>query len=133
MNKIILSGNICQDIELNIYNDKSCVHNSIAVKRDFKNKNGEYDTDFFNITMWGNQADFIKKYAKKGTKVLLSGRLTNNEYQDKDGGTKYNNDVQVEHIEIIGTAKKDSSSVDAEEIFGDKLEVQDDEQQSLLD
>ena len=124
MNKIILSGNICQDIELNTYNKKSCVRNSIAVKRDFKNSKGEYDTDFFNITLWDSKADFISKYANKGTRILISGRLTNNEYENQDGEKKYSNDIQVDHIEILTSKKEDKT--DPEEIFGDKLEVKED-------
>lgn len=122
MNKIILSGNICQDIELNTYNKKSCVRNSIAVRRDYKNSKGEYDTDFFNITLWESKADFINKYAKKGTKILVSGRLMNNEYETENGEKKYSNEIQVDHIEIL-TSKKDNNNSDPEEIFGDKLEV----------
>lgn len=124
MNRIILSGNICQDIELNTYNKKSCVRNSIAVKRDYKNSKGEYDTDFFNITLWDSKADFISKYANKGTKILISGRLTNNEYENQDGEKKYSNDIQVDHIEILTSKKQDKT--DPEEIFGDKLEVKED-------
>ena len=124
MNKIILSGNICQDIELNTYNKKSCVRNSIAVKRDFKNSKGEYDTDFFNITLWDSKADFISKYANKGTRILISGRLTNNEYENQDGEKKYSNDIQVDHIEILTSKKEDKT--DPEDIFGDKLEVKED-------
>lgn len=125
MNKIILSGNICQDIELNTYNKKSCVRNSIAVKRDFKNSKGEYDTDFFNITLWESKADFISKYAKKGSKILVSGRLTNNEYETENGEKKYSNEVQVDHIEILTSKKEDKT--DPEEIFGDKLEVKEED------
>lgn len=124
MNKIILSGNVCQDIELNTYNKKSCVRNSIAVKRDYKNSKGEYDTDFFNITLWDSKADFISKYANKGTRILISGRLTNNEYENQDGEKKYSNDIQVDHIEILTSKKEDKT--DPEEIFGDKLEVKED-------
>ena len=115
MNKIILSGNLCKEIEVNIYNGKACVKNSIAVKRDYKNANGEYDTDFFNFTLWGTQAEFIKKYAKMGYKVLLSGRLINNEYEAEDGTKKYSNDIQVEHIEIL-SSKKEAKDNASEEI-----------------
>lgn len=131
MNKIILSGNVCQDIELNTYNKKSCVRNSIAVRREFKNKDGEYDTDFFNITLWGTQADFIKKFANKGTKILISGRLTNNEYETENGEKKYSNEVQVDHIEIL-TSKKDDKT-DPEDIFGDKLEVKEETTDDFFD
>ena len=121
MNKIILSGNLCRDIEVYKYNNKSCVHNSIAVKRDYKNKEGNYDTDFFNITLWEAQADFINKYASKGTKILVSGRLINNEYEAEDGTKKTSNDIQVESIEILGTKKDTQESATSEEaIFDEK-------------
>ena len=114
MNKIILSGNLCNDIETNTYNDRTCVKNSIAVKRDFKNKNGEYDTDFFNITLWGSHAEYISKYAKKGYKVLVSGKLLNNEYEASDGTKKFSNDIQVEQIEIISSRRSTTPENDEE-------------------
>lgn len=123
MNKIILSGNLCRDIETNYYNNKLCLRNSIAVKRDFKNKNNEYDTDFFNITLWGQLAEYIKNYADKGTKVLIAGRLLNNEYEAEDGTKKHSNEVQVESIEILSERKnKDEVELTPEEAFGENKE-----------
>ena len=69
MNKIILCGRITKDIELKYYNDKHFAKNTIAVNRDYKNKEGNYDADFHNFTVWGNQAEFLEKYAKKGSIV----------------------------------------------------------------
>ena len=120
MNKIILSGNICKDIELKYYGDKHCVKNSIAVRRDFKNKNGEYDTDFYNFTIWGAQAEFMDKYASKGAKILISGKILNNNYENKDGNTVFANDIQVESIEII--SKKENENDQLKE-FGDIVEI----------
>ena len=100
MNKIILTGNICRDIETKYYNDKKYVKNTIAVKRDYKNKEGNYDSDFFNFTIWGNQSEFLANYAKKGDKILISGKLLNNNYEN-DGQTVYSNDIQVENIELL--------------------------------
>lgn len=111
MNKIILCGNICKDIEIKYYADRKVIKNTIAVKRDFKNKNGEYDTDFLNFTVWGNQAEFLNNYAQKGDKVLICGKLLNNNYE-KDGQTVYSNDVQVENIEILSQRKKETPSND---------------------
>lgn len=133
MNKVILSGNLCREVEVNKYNNKSCVHNSIAVKRDYKNKDGNYDTDFFNITLWESQADYLGKYAKKGYKVLVSGRLINNEYEIEDGTKKTSNDIQVEQIEIIAAKKESQDNTTGEEIFGDKLEVQAESTDDFLD
>ena len=119
MNKIILTGNICQDIELKSYNKKSCVRNSIAVKRDYKNKNNEYDTDFFNISLWGSQADFLNNYAGKGTKILIYGKLLNNNYEAEDGTTKNSNEIIVEHVEILSSKKETNT----ENTASDEVEV----------
>jgi single-strand DNA-binding protein len=130
MNKIILSGNLCKDIEVKYYNDRKNIKNTIAVRRDFKNKNGEYDTDFFTFTIWGNQAEYIDKFANKGDKVLICGKLLNNNYE-KDGNMVYSNDIQVENIELIGNRK---STNEIEKDFGDIVEIASEEKaEDLLD
>lgn len=111
MNKIVLCGNICRDIELKYYNDKKYVRNTIAVRRDYKNKEGNYDSDFFNFTVWGTQAEFVSKYASKGDKILISGKLLNNNYE-KDGQTVYNNDIQVETIELLSPKKQETQNIE---------------------
>lgn len=128
MNKIILIGNICRDIEVKHYNDRKNIKNSIAVKRDFKNKDGEYDTDFFNFTLWGSQAEFIEKYAKKGDRVAICGKLLNNNYENTEGAMVYSNDIQVEHIELLspragGQVEEKETEVDKD--FKGVVEVED--------
>ena len=109
MNKIILSGNICKDIETKYFNDRKYIKNTIAVRRDFKNKDGEYDSDFFNFSVWGAQAEFLANFASKGDKILICGKLLNNNYE-KDGQMIYSHDIQVENIEVI-TAKKTDNNI----------------------
>lgn len=109
MNKIILIGNMCRDIEVNHYNDRKVVRNTIAVRRDYKNKNGEYDSDFFNFSVWGVQAEFVEKYAHKGDKIAIVGKLLNNNYE-KDGQTVYSNDIQVESIELLSPRKENGTT-----------------------
>lgn len=120
MNKIILCGNICKDIEIKYYNDKKNIKNTIAVRRDFKNKEGNYDSDFFNFTIWGVQAEFLNNYAKKGDKILICGKMLNNNYE-KDGQMIYSNDIQVENVEILSSKNQNGDAgVDtAKEIFGE--------------
>lgn len=127
MNKIILSGNLCKEIEVKYYNDRKNVKNSIAVRRDFKNKNNEYDTDFFNFTVWGKQAEYIDTYGSKGDKVLICGKLLNNNYE-KDGKTIYSNDIQVESIELIG-GKREKNNI--EEDFAGSIEIATEEQTNM--
>ena len=125
MNKVHMIGNICRDIEVKHYNDRKVVKNTIAVRRDFKNKNGEYDSDFFNFSAWGAQAEFIEKYAKKGDKIAICGKLLNNNYE-KDGQTVYNNDIQIENIELLGVRSNNNGDAEgsAKETFdADVIEI----------
>lgn len=115
MNKIILIGNICKEIEIKYYNDKKNVKNSIAVKRDFKNKEGQYDSDFFNFTVWGAQAEFLNNYAHKGDKIAICGKILNNNYV-KDNQTIYSNDIQVESVELVGAKKDNNVEQDFEDV-----------------
>lgn len=132
MNKIYMIGNICRDIEVKHYNDRKVVKNTIAVRRDFKNKNGEYDSDFFTFSTWGNQAEYLEKYAKKGDKIAICGKLLNNNYE-KDGQTIYSNDIQVENIELLSTRSSSSESAEeaAHEVFD--AEVIEIDNSSILD
>lgn len=116
---------MCRDIEVNHYNDRKVVKNTIAVRRDFKNKNGEYDSDFFTFSVWGNQAEFVEKYAHKGDKIAIVGKLLNNNYE-KDGQTVYSNDIQVESIELLSPRKENGTTEnkemdDATKAIADKL------------
>ena len=61
---------------------------SIAVDRRFK-RDGEPDADFFNCTAFGKQAEFVEKYLRKGTKMLITGRIQNDNYTNKDGQTVF--------------------------------------------
>ena len=72
---------------------------SIAVNRKFK-REGEADADFFNCTAFSKQAEFVEKYLKQGTKVLLAGRLQNNNYTNKEGQKVYGVQIMVEEIEF---------------------------------
>ena len=67
--------------------------------RRFK-RDGEPDADFFNCTSFGKQAEFVERYLKKGTKVVVSGRLQNNNYTNKEGQKVYDVRIMVEDIEF---------------------------------
>ena len=114
MNKIILSGNLCKDIEVRYTTtNKPVVANTIAVKNDFKNADGNYESEFINIVLWNNQAEYLSKYAEKGSKVLVEGRLTNREYTKQDGTKGYVTEVIVNSIEILDRKKDGQAPVEA--------------------
>ncbi len=102
MNKVILMGRLTRDPEVRYSqgaNQTAVGRFSIAVDRRFK-RDGEPDADFFNCTCFGRQAEFVEKYLHKGTKVVLSGRLQNDNYTNKDGQMVYSIRVMVDEIEF---------------------------------
>ena len=117
MNKVILVGNLCKDIEL-IYtkNGNATMSNTLAIKNDFKNANGEYDSEFVNVVFWKQNAEFLNKYAEKGNKLLVEGRLKTRSYDKQDGTKGYITEVMAEKIEILNTKKKEIKSEETIEL-----------------
>ena len=90
---------------------KSVCSFSGAVKRRFA-KEGDTDTDWFQFTAFGATADFISKYFKKGSKILVEGTLQNNNYDGEKNGQKisYRTDkIIVDNVEFYG--KKEDGAV----------------------
>lgn len=111
MNKIIITGNLCKDIELRYTTSNIAVlQNTVAVKNDFKNADGEYDSEFINIVVWRQTAEFLNNYAAKGSKVLVEGRLTNRSYDKQDGTKGYITEVVAEKVELLDAKKKENAT-----------------------
>ena len=110
MNKVILLGNLCKDIEVRYtQTEKMVIQNTIAVRNNYKNQDGEYESQFINIVIWNKTAEYVSKYASKGSRVLLEGRLNTRTYE-KDGQKRYITEVYVENIQVFGNVRKDESS-----------------------
>lgn len=115
MNKFIGTGNLTKEGELRTFdNDKSVYINSLAMRNDFKNKDGEYGTEFINFTAWGSTAEYLNKYAKKGNKVLIEGRITTRSYDAQDGTKRYVTEVIASNVELL-TYKKDDNEDDTQD------------------
>lgn len=111
MNKIILVGRLTRDPELRSMGNGSNVANfSIAVNRNFKNKEGNYDADFFNCVAYRGTADFISKFFKKGNLICIEGRVQNRSYDAQDGSKRYVTEVITENVEFVGGKNENSSA-----------------------
>ena len=85
MNKVIMMGRLTRDPEVRYSQGASqtaIARFSLAVDRRWK-REGEPDADFFNCTVFGKQADFVEKYLRQGTKVVITGRVQNDNYTNK--------------------------------------------------
>lgn len=110
MNKVLLMGRLTREPEIRYGNDnKPIARYAIAVDRSYKDSNGNYPTDFFNLVSFGNTASFVEKYLKKGTKVVVEGELRNNNYE-KDGNKVYSDQIVVNNVEFAESKKASGES-----------------------
>ena len=112
MNKVILMGRLTRDPEVRYSqgaNATAVARFSIAVDRRFK-RDGEPDADFFNCTCFGKQAEFVERYLRKGTKIVVAGRIQNDNYTNKDGQMVYSVRVMVDEIEFAESKNASSGN-----------------------
>ena len=112
MNIIALTGNATKDIELTYTQSGTAVgKGSIAVRRDFKNKQtGEYETDFINFTAFGKTAEIMANYIHKGDKFGINGRLQIDVFDGQDGQRKYFTNVVVNGFDFPDKKKEQPSN-----------------------
>ena len=111
MNKCFLSGRLTKDPEIRYGgsdNDMAIARFSVAVDR-----RGGKDTDFFDCTAFRKTAEFVEKYLKKGSKVIMTAEVHNDNYTDKNGNKRYSVQFIVDQIEF-GESKKESTEEPAQ-------------------
>lgn len=114
MNKVILSGRLTADPEIRVTaseESKTVARVSIAVDR--KYSKGEQKADFIRLEAWNKKAEFFEKYLKKGSKIIVTGRIQTGSYQDRDGKTQYTTDILVEEVEFADSKKADDVGTNA--------------------
>ena len=105
MNKVILMGRLTRDPEVRYSqgeNATAVARYTLAVDRRVSrnNQNGEQTADFIQCVAFGRSGEFAEKYFRKGTKVLVTGRIQTGSYTNKDGQRVYTTDVVVEDQEF---------------------------------
>lgn len=107
LNQVILVGRITRDPEVKTTeNDKKVSNITIAIPRSYKNMNGEYDTDFIDITLWNAIAESTSEYCKKGDIVGVKGSLQTNSYEKNDGSKEFRLNVVAEKVTFLSKAKE---------------------------
>lgn len=106
-NRCIHVGYISSDIEVKQTTTGRAVCNfSVGVRRSYRNSEGEYDSDFFSFVVWGSQADFVGKYMRKGSAVLIESSAQTRQYTDKAGASRHIVEFVVSHIQSVDDAVK---------------------------
>lgn len=110
LNHIDVMGRLVRDPELRHTNSSIPVASfTLAVDRDRKNENGEKETDFIDVVVWRNTAEFVSKYFSKGKLAIVSGRLQMRDWTDKDGNKRRNAEIQADSV-YFGESKRETDS-----------------------
>ena len=118
-NKTILMGNLTRDVEMRTTPSGQNVANfSLAVSRSWKGQDGQQQeqTSFINCVAWGKAGEIIAQYLTKGRPVLVSGRLDQRTWEDKEtGGKRSKVEVVVEDFNFVdsGGGGQNSGDYDA--------------------
>lgn len=109
MNKVLLMGRLTKDPETRGEGDKKAAKFTLAVDRKFK-KEGSTEADFISCVSFSKSAEFCEKYLKKGTKVVLVGRIQTGSYTNKEGAKVYTTDIVVDEIEFAESKKEEEKA-----------------------
>ena len=110
-NKVLLHGNITSNPEVHPSKSggKAVTTFSVATDRNWKNKQGEkvHATDFHRVVAFGKLGEIVGTYLKKGSPVLLSGRLSSRSYVADDGAKRYITEVVMDDFNFLSSRKKE--------------------------
>jgi len=119
MNIAIIRGIITKNIEVRkTSSGTSAINFYVAVKRDYKNADGQYESDFVSCKAFGNTADMISKYFHKGSGIIVEGHIQTGSYEGQDGKKVYTTDVMVSrvHFDRNNSEKKEDKKEETKEI-----------------
>lgn len=108
MNKVILMGRLTRDPEVKTEGTVLARY-SLAVDRRFK-REGDPTADFINCVAFGKSGEFAEKYLRKGTKVIVTGRIQTGSYTNRDGQKVYTTDIIVEEQEFAESKSSENTS-----------------------
>lgn len=117
-NKITIVGYLGKDPELRYTPQGTPVCDfSVATTERKKDKSGDFQdvTTWFRVNLWGRQAEVASQYLSKGRQVYVEGRLSQREWQDKDGNTRTSLEVHGTDLQFIGSRGDEPSAPAARE------------------
>lgn len=105
MNNVMLIGNLTKDVEVReTPSGKAVTTLSVAINRPFGD-----ETDSFNVTVWGKQAENCAKFLKKGSKVGIVGYLYNRSYEANDGTKRTVTEINASEVEFLSPKQEENA------------------------
>lgn len=112
INNVVLVGRLTRAVDLR-YTSNGTAYASftLATDRDFKNQNGEKETDFINCVMWRKPAENLANYTKKGSLIGIEGRIQTRNYDNQQGQRVYVTEVLAERFHFLESSKTANNDV----------------------
>ena len=115
MNTVVLVGRLTGNPEVTVTeNGKHITKILLAVNRNYKNANGEYDTDFLDCTLWSSIAESTSEYCQSGDMIGVKGRLQNRIIEMPDGNKKRKTEVIAEKITFLSSSQRKADNSERE-------------------
>jgi single-strand DNA-binding protein len=112
LNTITIMGRICNELELKMTNTGTEVLSfTVACERDFKDKDGNKQTDFIDVIAFKNTANFVSQYFAKGRMAVVSGRLQTRTWEDRDGNKRKSTEIIAENV-YFGDSKSNQATTE---------------------
>jgi len=121
-NKVVLVGHLTRDVEIRYSQSGSAIGNvGIATNRKFKTQTGEQKEEilFIDLTFFGRTAEIANQYLRKGSKVLVDGRLVFQQWTAQDGTKRSKHAITVENLQMLDS-KADSQNPNHNNGYGDQ-------------
>jgi single-strand DNA-binding protein len=102
LNKCILMGRLTKDPDVKYtQTGKVVTQFTLAVDRSFKDANGNKETDFIPVVVWGKAAELVGNSCQKGHRLLVDGRLQIRSFEAKDGSKRWVSEIIANGVEFV--------------------------------
>lgn len=110
MNVVAIIGRVTKELEISYTRQgtPNCTF-TIAIQRDYKNSDGNYNADFIQIIAWREVAQLLVTHIKKGEQIGVNGQLRSRSYVDKNGIKKYITEVRAQRIKFLDHRKSNDN------------------------
>ena len=104
LNQVHLIGTVGNDPEVRAIQGGAKVASfRLATTERYKDRDGnrQEQTEWHNITVWNNRADFVEKYIHKGSNLFIEGKLRTRQWTDQQGNKRYTTEISAENIQLL--------------------------------
>ena len=126
-NKVIAVGNLTRDIDLRyLQNGSAIAKSAIATSYKYKSTTGEQKDEvcFLDFNIFGRSAEVANQYLKKGSKVLLEGRLVFEQWTAQDGSTRSKHSLRVDTMKMLGDNSNTYTRIESNNLTENEKENQ---------